>query len=327
LELLKADCPYAFFLESEPFPIRYPKKGKNFPWKMASQLPVLLSATWQEHNWLGEQAAKYNWQGIVSDNRYGMFHPTIPSVILAHQLAIRSGTGKFADRILQRVQYRFLDRFSQCWIPDASGPENLGGALSHPAVLPANANYIGPLSRFTPVEMGISHDLLVLLSGPEPQRTMLEDKLTAEMAAFKGKILFIRGLPGPKVEIRENGPVTFVNHLPTAELQKAISGTGLVIARSGYSTVMDLVCLRKKAILIPTTGQTEQEYLASYLRAREIFPTYAQDSFLLAPALDEAAGYPYRFPDLSFDAYRNPVDEWLEQLRVSSAHKPLKPRI
>ena len=123
------------------------------------------------------------------------------------------------------------------------------------------------------------YDIMVLLSGPEPQRTLLEDKLMKELNSFDGKILFVKGVVDDHQVLNEEGQFTICNFMETKDLEKTINQSKLVIARSGYSTIMDLAKLRKKAFFIPTPGQYEQEYLASYLQDLKLAPYCKQEDF------------------------------------------------
>ncbi|MBK7885033.1 MAG: hypothetical protein IPJ81_15560 [Chitinophagaceae bacterium] len=75
------------------------------------------------------------------------------------------------------------------------------------------------------------------------------------------------------------------NHLSTKEINNAINESKLIISRSGYTTIMDLVNLQKSAVLVPTPGQTEQEYLAGYLSEKKYFYTVRQEDFSLEKVL------------------------------------------
>ncbi|MFO7673892.1 MAG: glycosyltransferase, partial [Lutibacter sp.] len=149
-----------------------------------------------------------------------------------------------------------------------------------------NLKYLGILSRFQPKKLEIKHDLLLLLSGPEPQRTLLEKKLLLELKDFKGKILMVRGVLKSPSEIMASDNFKIVNYLLANELEQAINQSNLVIARSGYSTIMDLAALGKKAFFIPTPGQFEQEYLAKRLQENLVAPYAKQDEFTKAKLSD-----------------------------------------
>jgi predicted glycosyltransferase len=199
---------------------------------------------------------------------------------------------------------------------------NLSGVLAHPKHLPNTAvSYLGPLSRLQKHPLPIQYPLLVLLSGPEPQRTLLEDAILQQVSQTNVKVVLVRGLPqgapskdNPLIEkLRESHNLSVYNHLPSEALGNLIQASEWVIARTGYTTVMDLVHLGKKSILIPTPGQTEQEYLAKYLKQEGISYTVAQDGFQLTKALKEDSRFLYNLPQTS-STYKEVIDKWLESL-------------
>jgi uncharacterized protein (TIGR00661 family) len=219
---------------------------------------------------------------------------------MSHQLRIKSSLGKGIEILLRKRNYNYINRFSACWIPDNAGEENLSGELSHPEKRPVvPLYYIGPLSRFTVLKevssSGVNNQdhLLVMLSGPEPQRTILENKIIRDIAHYPGTATVIRGLPGHKNIVPSTNNIKFYNHLPAKELNKEINQAEYIISRGGYSTIMDVVKLKKKSILIPTPGQTEQEYLAAYLQERKIALTFSQKNFALNSALQVARSFSY----------------------------------
>lgn len=234
-------------------------------------LPRITNAIRDEHRWLSRNIADLSIDGIISDNRYGLYHKGIPSVILTHQLEVQTGMGKLANRATQKVHYRYLQQFDEVWVPDVAAGEGLAGALSHPPKLPDNTRYIGLLSQFEGGRKATDDEyLLILLSGPEPQRTMLDDMLWAQAMKYNGRVVFVSG---SDTQHRTDVPKHIEWHARVggAELERLIAGATAVVCRSGYSTIMDLVLLKKKALLIPTPGQTEQEYLAKALAVRGLF--------------------------------------------------------
>ena len=235
---------------------------------------------------------------MISDNRFGLYHTGLPSVFITHQLSIKTGMGRLADQWLQRFNYQYINRFSECWVPDAAGENNLGGELSHPARFPATTvKYLGHLSRFRGSLEQASPHILVLVSGPEPQRTILENLLLPQLESLKTAVILVRGLPGQAAEIKASANLVVYNHLPAEELQQKILQASLVIGRCGYSTVMDLAALQKKSILIPTPAQTEQEYLAKHVMEKKFALCLEQKGFNLAKALDLASVFDYRLSD------------------------------
>ncbi len=279
------------------------------------QLPGLMRKIGEEHDWLNRLLRSEQLDGIISDNRYGLWHSGVPSVILTHQAEVRTGLGSTADALLRRIHYRYLQRFDSCWIVDVAGSGSLAGRLSHPSRLPRNARYIGWLSQLSVPRSPTESYVLILLSGPEPQRSMLSDLLWKQAADLREPIVFIEGRPEA---IRTEVP-GHIRHIPQAdasELQPLLEAARIVVCRSGYSSLMDLVLLRKRAILIPTPGQTEQEYLARRLGESGIFYTAPQARFSLRDALAAAARFPFRLrPTGAAHAEFIPVlDSWIERL-------------
>src|SRR5690606_3511178 len=133
-----------------------------------SQLPRLAGVIKQEQAWLRRQMQADPVDGIISDNRYGLYHDHIPSVIMTHQLRVMTGLGYYADQCIRRVHYRYLNRFNEVWVPDVPGHPNVSGALAHPSILPDRTKYIGLLSQYTNDSIATTgpQHLLILLSGP-----------------------------------------------------------------------------------------------------------------------------------------------------------------
>ena len=298
--LLRKEFPEAVFVALPGYRMTYARSGRAFGWKMLQQLPKMRRAIQQEHRWLQQLAAQMPLDGIVSDNRFGLHHPSIPSVILTHQLHIRSPFPGRPEKWLQQVNYRYLQNFDACWIVDYAGTDNLAGKLSHPDQMPSlPVHYLGPLSRFAPpVPQPIRYDLLALISGPEPQRTAFEQLLSRQLTRLPLRAMIVCGRPDqPKTE-KLSATVTRVHHLDTMRLQEALQQSALVVARSGYSTVMDLVQLEKKGILVPTPGQSEQAYLGARLMDKGYFMSMPQAGFELAQALAQARHFSFRRPEL-----------------------------
>lgn len=291
--LLEEEFPSLTFLPLKGYNIRYGRSSAALFFKIFFQIPKILSIIRYEHRWLKKIISHQKIDAIISDNRYGLFNPQIQSVFITHQLRIKAS---FFSGIMQALNYRYINRFEACWIPDTNKEQGLAGDLSHPKKLPlTSVQYIGLLSRFKFSELNErKKHLLILLSGPEPQRTMLEEKLFVQLKEYKLPVIVVRGLPGTN-EKKEGFPtnVSLFSHLNSLALQEAINQASFVIARSGYSTIMDLVKMKKKSILIPTPGQTEQEYLAKHLLKNRIALTIPQKNFDLNAALHLAESFAY----------------------------------
>lgn len=221
--------------------------------------------------------------GIISDNRLGVISKKVPSVFITHQLNVLSGSTTW---ISSKLHQRIIRKYTECWVPDFAEKPNLTGKLGHLKNHDSHIRYIGPLSRFEKSPAAQKSDLLVVLSGPEPQRTQLEEKLSTELLKFDGKVLIVQGIVENEQRFSENKNITFCNFLTSRELEKAFNETKIVLCRSGYTTIMDLAKLGKKALLIPTPGQYEQEYLAKKLKKEGILPYVKQDDFRVSNLLE-----------------------------------------
>jgi UDP-N-acetylglucosamine transferase subunit ALG13 len=164
-------------------------------------------------------------------------------------------------------------------VPDVDTRPNLSGKLGRLKKNLHNIVYIGAISRFEKADLPIKYKLLVVLSGPEPQRTLLEEKLIVELESYVGDILFVKGKVEEQQRIEQVNHITFYNYMNSDQLQLAFNESNLVLCRSGYTTIMDLAKLEKKAFFIPTPGQYEQEYLAKKLKREGLVPYCNQDDF------------------------------------------------
>ncbi len=293
-KLLREEFPSLSFLSLKGYRIKYAKNGLTG--KILLQIPSILRTIKEENKWLKEQVSKFGFEAVISDNRYGLYHEKAFSVFITHQLYIKSSLGKWSEKVLQQWNYKFINRFHECWIPDEKGENNLAGALSHPAKLPSiPTKYICPLSRFERKNIDeIKNHLLIILSGPEPQRTILENKVVDQIVNYLATATIVRGLPGERNIIPSTNTIHFYNHLSSEELNNEAMKAEFIISRSGYSTVMDIAALRKKSILIPTPGQTEQEYLGSYLMKKQFSFCVDQNNFSLLKNVEEARNFEYR---------------------------------
>lgn len=262
LELLKKEFPNLTFVELPLLKVNYTEKGKYFMFQMLKLLPHLIKNYFLEKRITRELIKKYNLLGIISDNRPGVYSKSIPSVYVTHQVNVLSG--RFTCFVSKLHQY-FIKKYDECWIPDSSNEGNLTGEMSNSTL--NNLKYIGPISRLKEIENSVNiYDVIVILSGPEPQRTQLETILLNEFENFKGKIVFVRGTNSSVEFVSNNLNIDMKNVLKSNELELLISQSKIVICRSGYTSIMDLAALKKKCILIPTPGQSEQIYLAKRLK-------------------------------------------------------------
>ena len=276
LELLKIEFPNTPTVSLPSYHIKYPRKKKYFKTKLLLRSPKIVKAIKAEQKLIEKLVDQYQITGIISDNRLGLYTDKVPSVFLTHQLQVLSGN---TTALTTYLHHRFIKHFDECWVPDFEGAINLSGQLGHPKNSDRKVKYIGPISRLKKQNLPIKYDAMVLLSGPEPQRSLLEKILLHRLKMFHGRILFVQGLIEEEQQWIRKESMTMVNFLTTSELETAMNESAFVIARSGYTTIMDLAALGKKAFFIPTPGQSEQEYLAQRLKDAKVAPMSEQDDF------------------------------------------------
>ncbi len=298
LELLKKEFPYIKTLKLPSYQIEYAKNGKDFKWKLLKNMPKMIQAIWNEKKKVNKWIKKYEIGGIISDNRLGVFSKKVPSVFITHQLNVMTGnTTWFTSKLHQNI----IKKYAECWIPDFEEIPNLSGKLGHIKKPYFELKYIGPLSRMKKKETPKVYDLMVILSGPEPQRGLLEEKLKIEVQNYTGKVVFIKGIIERVQKKEQIENVTFYNFMNTRQLEKTFNESETVLCRSGYTTIMDLAKLEKKAFFIPTPGQYEQEYLAEKLKKEGLVPFANQEDFKIENLLEVAnyKGLPH---------YETPID-------------------
>jgi predicted glycosyltransferase len=317
--LLADEFPQLTILEIQGYNISYSKSGRGLPLRMISQLPKLLDIISFENHWLKTKNPVYEFDAIISDNRFGFRNKEIFSVFITHQLAIKTGLGALADSIVRSLQFGYIKKFHECWVPDTENKNSLAGELSHPAKLPKTpVRYIGMLSRFDHAPATeIKKHILVVLSGPEPQRTILEKIILKDIINYPYSATVVRGLPGEIKYIPSTENINFYNHLTAEELSIEMGKAEFIISRSGYSTIMDLARLQKKSILIPTPGQTEQQYLAKNLSAKNLALCINQNDFSLVDAVAKAENFSYEpLPQFDNSLLNQAVKDLVKKLQT-----------
>jgi spore coat polysaccharide biosynthesis predicted glycosyltransferase SpsG len=247
------------------------------------KIPSLLRHISAEHKQLKKIIAGNNIDVVISDNRFGLWNRKITTVYVTHMPLIPFPSPfRFLEPVGVFLHREIIRRYTFCWIPDLPGENNLSGRLSHSVTLMGNTRFIGLLSRFsggypngTGSDRSSGHNT-VILSGPEPQRGILKQKLLAILRNRAETTFILEGKPLAGKQIVNSGNISFCSHLPGSEMEEIIKGSKCVITRSGYTTVMELVSLGTGALIIPTPGQTEQQYLAEYLSEKGWFSSVAQ---------------------------------------------------
>ncbi|MDD4645276.1 MAG: hypothetical protein PHY99_04730 [Bacteroidales bacterium] len=287
LDFLRYRFPDLPWVRMPFYSVRYPDDGRFFR-KLIPQGAGILRSIRKNHKQVAEIVEKYQVTDIISDHRYGLYHKDVHSVFITNQLWLKAPVGwSFGEGLVYLLHRMALRKFSEIWIADFEGTPNISGKLTHPPRLPEQARFIGPVSRFQQVvavkpDNAESADILALISGPEPQRTLLEEKLKNRFIRDGHKALIFRGIPpsspGEIPATVHEGPVTLTDHASDEHLLWYILEAREIFCRPGNSTLCDLISLGKSATLIPTPGQTEQEYVAQHLQEQGLFTVCKQDA-------------------------------------------------
>lgn len=294
-QLLKEEFPQLTCIYLKGYHVHY-SSSITTALSIALQIPKIIFAVAREHSELKKIIKKYRPHAIISDNRYGLWSKKrqVHTVFITHQLMVKLPKMiSFLETVLHKIILSFVKRYNECWIPDVDGEKNISGDLSHKYPLPPNAKYIGWLSRFYS-ENGAAekkYDLLVMLSGAEPLRTELERKLTEQVKGTAHRTLMVRGVTEEQKQFSHQDNLIVVPYLNSKELSVTMHESDTIICRSGYSSLMDMAATGKKAVLIPTPGQTEQEYLAEELMKKKKCFSSSQEKFNLDEALKKSGNY------------------------------------
>lgn len=256
-DFLKKDFPEMECVHLAGYNISLNSK-KNTYVQLAKQFGQLKRVMKCERKWLENFVANREIDYIVSDNRYGFYHPSVTSVLLTHQLNLQI---PFFMRLANGWLTKSIERFDACWVPDTAD-HALSGELSK-RKLNIPTHFIGHLCRFKALTSEKEYDFLVILSGPEPERSNFLNDMLNEFSepCSKGCVAFV-GAHLSNFDSFQNPS--------TAELELLIAKSDIIISRAGYTTIMEMVCLNKKARLYPTKGQYEQEYLAKTIKHQQI---------------------------------------------------------
>ena len=285
--LLQRELPQLSHHTLTSYGVVYPFKSMLL--NLLIQWPRIAFAMTKEHFEVRRLVRESSPDLIISDNRYGCFVEGMTNIFITHQINPPTSVRIF-DRLARWMSDRMLDRFSTVWIPDDPGLGYVTGKLvDNP---PDHARFVGLLSRFNHYrkERDKQRDILVILSGPEPQRTRFEKKITRQLLRSDHSFLIVRGRTEMTDDIMDLAPRgQVVETLNSTELETAIRSSRMILSRCGYTTVMDFMVLGVPALLVPTPGQYEQEYIASRVSGPN-FVVQEETHLNIATAFSQLAG-------------------------------------
>ncbi len=286
LKLLRAEFRDLSIHELSSYDPEY-QTGSGLAGKILLQLPKFLKAISTEHSEVKELHTRNHYSLIISDNRYGAYIEELPSILICHQLTIPID-GKFGllSPFIQSWHRRLMKPFDKIWVPDISGSSSLGGKMTV-YTGEFDIDYIGWLSRLEKThDAERGEEILFLISGPEPQRSLFEKELL-EQAILHPQMTF-NLVRGTSKELQEPPTNVYAIGLANSEqIQSLILSAKLIVCRSGYSSLMDLISLNKAAVLVPTPEMPEQQYLAMNTAPKLGFKVARQGSIQLSEFLDK----------------------------------------
>ncbi|MFP4059535.1 MAG: glycosyltransferase [Bacteroidales bacterium] len=295
LQMLKNAYPGLPCLEILSIKVSYPVNSRLTYLFFFLSLPRFLLSIYKDYYQLRKIIKNHEIQVVISDNRYGFYHKSLYSVLITHQLQLKFPPGlKWIQTPANWFIKRNINRFSVCWVPDHENNGGLAGELSHPVVSFKKSIYVGPLSRFSDIIISKGKHypqlfLVGIVSGPEPQRTAFEEMIISKFISSELPGYILRGITGTSRNIK-TGSVQLIENPGTVQMAQLLKHAFYVVARGGYSTIMDLYTLNCPALLVPTPGQPEQEYLSKHLCNHSLFTFISQSEFLAIENFDKWMG-------------------------------------
>lgn len=319
LNVWKRTFPNLTHIELPSWNIKYQKKG-SFMLMMASRTPYILKAIQQERKRVRELVKEYQIDGIISDNRFGVIDSSVPNVFITHQVSLKlSKQLQFAEPVMNLFNHFHIKKFDTVWVPDYETQPNLTGDLSHKHFPNKQTKFIGPISRFIDIWDGKfpepEHDIAIVLSGVEPQRTMLEEKLIEQLKPMTDlNVILVQGKSSlnNNYEIRDG--FRLQSFMDSEELVNTFLKSKYIVCRSGYSTILDLAVLKQTALMIPTPGQTEQEYLGEWMHNENLIVCQNQNEIDIPKAIEQlkqTKGFNFEITDI---ALNKAIDEFLDKI-------------
>lgn len=254
------------FIDLPDIPKPLSRSALWFHVKMSLALPLVFWTFWREHQVVRRLQRARRFDRIVSDTRYGIFLKELPSYHLVHSLRqIVPGRPRRIETAVESVQRALLAGARKILVPDQPR-DGLAGDLCHNLACrwDGQLEYIGVLSSVQRQATEIDVDYFITVSGAEPQRSIFERIVLEQVRDLKGRVVVALGKPDVPLAVLDDGRVTLHSFMARREQGKMMNRARLVVSRSGYTTLMELAELGKRALLVPTVGQTEQEYLGEY---------------------------------------------------------------
>lgn len=291
LDLLRQEFPDLPSFDFPDYGSHYSKSGYLLIPYLGLQMPIILGRLVKERHRTEQLVREHQLDMVFSDSRFGVYSPTVPSYFITHQLRFPlPGVLRKMEFLSEWYNRYFFRHFERIFVVDVKEKPNLSRDLSHKGKITHHEKlvYLGALSSITPRETGEDIDVLITISGPEAARTVFESKIMAQVNSIPGKKMVVLGKPGAPNGYEKSDDLEIYPHVPRERMSELMNRAKLIVTRSGYSTIMELIALNKKALLVPTPGQTEQEYLAKYYRQEHMFHVAKQRKLNLKQEIEQA---------------------------------------
>jgi len=260
--------------------------------RMTAAMPWILAGFRREHRFTERLVAERHLDCVVSDSRFGVWSRAVPSYCILHSIHQRVPFfSRFTEWCAERGQRDLLKGFTRILIPDVEESGGLSGWLGHDPDFDWGAGrlaYIGPLSSVRRMDVEQDVDVFFSVSGIEPQRGLLEKLALEALPKLSGRIVVTLGKPGDGSQPHQAGGATVFNYLDRQRQAEMLNRAKLVMTRSGYTTLMELAGLGRKALFVATPGQSEQEYLARFHRDKGYVWSVEQKHLDMLPDLERA---------------------------------------
>jgi UDP:flavonoid glycosyltransferase YjiC (YdhE family) len=290
---LKREFPDCNFILFKDYPAPYSSTRFFLP-KFTANLPLLMKALADERKRLkNEILSKNNFDIIISDNRMGVFSEDVPSYFITHQLRFSLPGYLYPLELLTLyVNGLFHTRYEGILVPDVEpNGHSLSGKLAYSNVdtTIAKSHYCGILTSTEKINVDQDLDYLIIVSGPEPQRSKLEEIILKQAHKLPGDKVILLGSPQRERHERLDQHTIIHSYVSTEEKVELMNRAKFVVSRSGYTTMMELAELDMRyGLLTPTPGQTEQEYLSRYYAKQGWFYSRSQYKLKFPQDMDKA---------------------------------------
>lgn len=293
LAFLQNELPELSFIETPAYDIEYARGALMIP-KLMVQIPGFLKQIKKETRFCADVVARYSPDIIFSDHCYGMYHPGVPSYMLSHQIYFAMPPGlNGLSGLISQFNFGYHRHYRKIVIPDFPGEDGglLSGGLSRIPHHPEKYEFSGILSSLEEFKGEKSLNILVSVSGPEPQRTIFEEIVLKQIREVPGNKIVVLGKSESEDLLIDEPELKVYSHLPRSQMAKVINEARLIVSRPGYTTLMELVETGRKALFVPTAGQTEQQYLGKRMMQKKWFYSVHQNRLNLKRDIELAGDF------------------------------------